>query len=117
MVSGIARIVAAVCVCIVIAAATTSKASTRSGAFVIRNIRIFDGEKIITANSVAVTEGKIAAVGSNVASPAGAQVIENAAKTLGAFFSMAMMDLTCQILAIQIAPLNYAWQQVISMDL
>ena len=41
---------------------------------VIRNVRVFDGEKIIGANSIAVADGKILAVGTNVASPPNAQV-------------------------------------------
>jgi imidazolonepropionase-like amidohydrolase len=82
MLSGIARIVAAVCVGIVVAAATTSPASTRSGAFVIHNVRIFDGEKIIDADSVAVANGKIVAVGKNVAAPPDAQVIDGTGDTL-----------------------------------
>ena len=43
---------------------------------IIRNVRIFDGEKLIDANSVTVYAGKISAVGRNLLVPAGAQVIE-----------------------------------------
>ena len=49
---------------------------------VIRNVRIFDGEKIIDANSVAVADGKIVTVGKDVASPPDAQVIDGRGDTL-----------------------------------
>ncbi len=81
MLSRMGRIVAAVFVSFVIVAAT-SPVSTRGGAFVIRNVRIFDGEKIIADNSVAVADGKIVAVGRNLAPPAGAQVIDGTGDTL-----------------------------------
>src|SRR5579872_4298539 len=50
--------------------------------FVIRNVRIFDGAKIIDANSVAVADGKIVAVGNDVAAPSNAQVIDGRGDTI-----------------------------------
>jgi len=50
--------------------------------FVIRNARIFDGEKIISTNSVAVVDGKIAAVGNDIATPPSAQIIDATGDTL-----------------------------------
>lgn len=75
------RIAAAVGIAIVFATATLSQPSTIN-AFVIRNVRIFDGEKIIAADSVAVADGKIIAVGTNIAAPPGAQVIDGTGDTL-----------------------------------
>ncbi len=51
-------------------------------AFIIRNVRIFDGEKLIDANSVAVADGKITAVGSSLPVPPGAKVIDGTGDTL-----------------------------------
>ena len=55
---------------------------TSASSFVIRNARVFDGEKIIARASVVVTDGKIAAVGSNVHAPSDAQVVDAAGDTL-----------------------------------
>ena len=81
MIRRLIRIAAAICASLVIAAATSSQPAMR-GAFVIRNVRIFVGEKIIDANSVAVLDGKIVAVGNNVTSPPAAQVIDGTGDTL-----------------------------------
>jgi imidazolonepropionase-like amidohydrolase len=76
------RIVATICLAFVVAAATASPPASRGGAFVIRNVRIFDGEKIIAADSVAVSDGKIVAVGRNVAAPPDAQIVDGTGDTL-----------------------------------
>jgi imidazolonepropionase-like amidohydrolase len=55
---------------------------TSASSFVIRNARVFDGEKIISGASVVVTDSKIAAVGSNVQAPPSAQVIDGTGDTL-----------------------------------
>jgi imidazolonepropionase-like amidohydrolase len=76
-------IAAAVCLAFSIAVgATPSQASQNDGAFVIRNVRVFDGVKIIEADSVAVADGKIVAVGTNVTSLSDAQVIDGSGDTL-----------------------------------
>lgn len=67
MVRRTVRIAAAVCASLVIAAARAAQAPPRN-AFVIHNVRIFDGERVIEANSAAVADGKIVAVGTNVVS-------------------------------------------------
>src|ERR1700691_4739129 len=77
----IVRIVAAVCASLVVGAAAPARTPARN-AFVIRNVRIFDGERVIEANSVAVADGKIVAVGTNVASAPNAQVIDGSGDTL-----------------------------------
>src|SRR6202167_4207422 len=69
----IARMVAAVCVSLVVGAAAPARTPARN-AFVIRNVRIFDGERVIEANSVAV--------GANVASAPNAQVIDGSGDPL-----------------------------------
>ncbi len=57
-------------------------ARTADGAFVIRNVRVFDGEKIIPANAVTVVNGRIAAVGVDLKPPPGAEVINGTGDTL-----------------------------------
>lgn len=58
--------------------------SRRSGpAYVIRNVRVFDGETIAERQTVVISEGKIAAVGgAAVAVPAGAQEVAGEGRTL-----------------------------------
>lgn len=81
MVRRIVRIVAAVCVSLVVGAAAPARTPARN-AFVIRNVRIFDGERIIEADSVAVADGEIVAVGTNLAPAPDAQVIDGSGDTL-----------------------------------
>ncbi|MGB8960044.1 MAG: amidohydrolase family protein [Candidatus Aminicenantales bacterium] len=50
--------------------------------FLIANVRLFDGEKVVPSASVLVENGKIEAVGKTVAVPLNAQVIDGAGKTL-----------------------------------
>ncbi|MCX6577625.1 MAG: amidohydrolase family protein [Candidatus Aminicenantes bacterium] len=57
-------------------------AQKTSNVTAIKNVRIFDGAKIIPAGTVLISGGKIAACGANVVIPAGAEVIEAAGKTL-----------------------------------
>jgi imidazolonepropionase-like amidohydrolase len=49
---------------------------------VFRNARVFDGTQIIPRTDVLVRDGRIEMVGTNIASPEGAQVIDGAGKTL-----------------------------------
>jgi imidazolonepropionase-like amidohydrolase len=53
-----------------------------SKAFLIKDVRVFDGEKVIPRTSVLVTGGRIAAVGTDVTAPAGAQIIAGDGRTL-----------------------------------
>src|ERR1700733_10207350 len=55
---------------------------TSASYFVIRNARVFDGEKIIPNASVVVADGKITAVGSNIKAPSDAQVVDGTGDTL-----------------------------------
>lgn len=52
------------------------------GVFIIRNVRIFDGERLIDANTVTVDGGKISAVGRDLLAPPGAPVIDGTGDTL-----------------------------------
>jgi imidazolonepropionase-like amidohydrolase len=74
----IVLVVAGVCASFVVIGA----GAPARNAFVIRNVRIFDGERVVEANSVAVADGKIVGVGTDVASPRGAQVIDGSGDTL-----------------------------------
>jgi imidazolonepropionase-like amidohydrolase len=51
-------------------------------AYVIRNVRVFDGETVAERQTVVISQGNIAAVGSTVAVPAGAQEIAGEGRTL-----------------------------------
>jgi imidazolonepropionase-like amidohydrolase len=52
------------------------------GALVIRDVRVFDGERVLERASVLVRDGKIVSVAKNIEAPAGARVIDGAGKTL-----------------------------------
>jgi len=57
--------------------------NSRGGpAYVIRNVRVFDGETIAERQTVVISQGKIAAVGSTVSVPAGAQEVPGDGRTL-----------------------------------
>src|SRR5215471_17119447 len=47
-----------------------------------RNVRVFDGERMIQRTTVVIDQGKIAAVAPDAAAPPGAQIIDGAGKTL-----------------------------------
>ena len=49
---------------------------------VFRHVRVFDGARVISQTDVLVRDGRIAAVGTDITVPAGAQVIEGSGKTL-----------------------------------
>jgi predicted amidohydrolase YtcJ len=49
---------------------------------VFRNARVFDGTRVISRADVLVRDGRIAAVGTDIAIPEGAQVIDGSGKTL-----------------------------------
>jgi imidazolonepropionase-like amidohydrolase len=72
----------AIAIVFILAGARVSADQNSASSFVIRNARVFDGEKIITGASVVVTDGKIAAVGANVQEPPGTQVIDATGDTL-----------------------------------
>lgn len=53
-----------------------------SGAFLIRNARIFDGRRVIAGDSVLVGDGKIQRVGARLSAPAGVPVFDATGDTL-----------------------------------
>lgn len=73
---------AAVCWLLIVLFVTSARAADVSKPFVIRNVRVFDGEKVIPQTDVAVADGKIVAIGKGIAAPPGAQVIDGAGDTL-----------------------------------
>ena len=60
----------------------TPPATVSANTFVIRNVRIFDGERVIAEREVVVTDGVIATVGRAGAVPSNATVIDGSGKTL-----------------------------------
>ena len=75
-------ITATIVVGIICAAAQAASTPLTNRSFVIRNVRIFDGENIIPADSVAVADGKISAVGTSLAAPPNAEIIDGTGDTL-----------------------------------
>jgi imidazolonepropionase-like amidohydrolase len=74
------------CLCLVFVSAfavadSKSNATAASASFAVQNVRVFDGEKIISANTVVVRAGKITEIGSKL-STAGLRLIDGAGKTL-----------------------------------
>ena len=53
-----------------------------SGSVLIRNVRLFDGERVLSGNSVLVANGRIARVGASISAPAGVSVVDGTGKTL-----------------------------------
>ncbi|MBJ6981590.1 CIA30 family protein [Luteimonas sp. MC1572] len=51
-------------------------------AFAITGVRVFDGERVLPAANVVIRDGRIAAVGADVAIPAGIEVVDGAGRTL-----------------------------------
>lgn len=60
----------------------TVQAPSPSRSFVIRRVRIFDGKRVIAADSVFVQDGKIQSVGKGLKVPPGTEVIDAAGDTL-----------------------------------
>lgn len=69
---------------VLILAAATAAANPGAGdaPTLIRDVRVFDGESVLPANSVLIREGKVAAIGRGLAAPEGATVVEGKGKTL-----------------------------------
>jgi hypothetical protein len=65
-----------------LAASRSARTESLSRSFLIRNVRVFDGEKVIPKADVAVAAGKIVATGANLDAPPGAQVINGNGDTL-----------------------------------
>ncbi|MGO9604745.1 MAG: amidohydrolase family protein [Candidatus Binataceae bacterium] len=80
--SGLLLIAVTCLYAVIVLWARPARTETSANAFVVRNVRVFDGEKVIPKTDVAVAAGKIVAVGPNVAAPRGAQIIDGAGDTL-----------------------------------
>jgi imidazolonepropionase-like amidohydrolase len=52
------------------------------GSVLIRNVRVFDGERVVPKTSVLVTNGRIARVAPSVSAPSGTPVVDGTGKTL-----------------------------------
>ncbi len=57
-------------------------AGNEAGSTAFINVRIFDGEKVIPAATVVVEGGRITAVGTEAAVPAGAEIVDGAGRPL-----------------------------------
>lgn len=64
------------------ASGSASRAAAATSSFAIRNVRVFDGQRVLAQANVVVREGRIAAVGAGAAIPAGIPVIDGSGKTL-----------------------------------
>ncbi|MDY7231102.1 amidohydrolase family protein [Hyalangium rubrum] len=62
--------------------ATTKGATGTEPVLAIRNVRIFDGQRVIPEGTVVVSGGKILAVGADVSPPEGAEVLDGQGQTL-----------------------------------
>jgi imidazolonepropionase-like amidohydrolase len=64
------------------AAAAPQNPAAGSDLTAIRNVRVFDGGRVVSNATVVIRDGLIAAVGTNVAVPDGARVVDGAGRTL-----------------------------------
>lgn len=71
-----------VLLCGAVTAASAAPAATISDSFAITGARVFDGTQVIPGATVVVIDGRIQAVGTNVAVPAGVPVIDGTGATL-----------------------------------
>lgn len=60
---------------LVAATAALLAQAPESDAYVIRNVRVFDGMTVAERQTVVISQGRVAAVGSSVTIPAGAQEV------------------------------------------
>ncbi len=59
-----------------------AKPAEITATFAVRNVRLFDGERVIEGASLVVRDGRISALGSDLAMPNDIEVIDGAGKTL-----------------------------------
>jgi imidazolonepropionase-like amidohydrolase len=76
------RLAAVLALACLIPWSTHANTKPESASFVIRNVRVFDGERVIPKTDVVVADGKITAVASGASPPTGAQVIDGSGDTL-----------------------------------
>ncbi|MGO1001569.1 CIA30 family protein [Lysobacter sp. CA196] len=63
-------------------AATATKAALPAASFAIRQVRVFDGERVLPSATVLVRDGLIAEVGADVSVPAGVPLVDGNGATL-----------------------------------
>lgn len=74
---------AAIAILLCVSATSFLPAQSANSSFVIRNVRVFDGESVAERQTVVVSDGKIAVIGgSTVAVPPGAQEVAGEGRTL-----------------------------------
>ena len=61
-----------------------------SGTFLLRHVRIFDGERVIRANAVLVEDGKSVRVGRDLAAPAGVPAVDGTGDTRTPIFPLTL---------------------------
>jgi len=64
------------------ASGPASQATAATSSFAIRNVRVFDGQRVLAQANVVVRDGRIVAVGAGTAIPDGIAVIDGSGKTL-----------------------------------
>lgn len=64
------------------ASAGTAVPASISNSFAIRDVRVFDGERVIDQANVVVRDGRISAVGQDAAIPSGVEVVDGRGKTV-----------------------------------
>ncbi len=65
-----------------LAALATHAAVAADNSFAVRDVRVFDGDKLTTKTTVVVRDGRIAAIGATLTVPKDLQVIDGAGRTL-----------------------------------
>ena len=71
-----------ICLSLLLAACAGFAGELPSGSFVVRDARVFDGSRVLEKATVVVENGKIAALGRDLAPPAGLPVVDGSGKTL-----------------------------------
>ncbi|HEX8391531.1 MAG TPA: amidohydrolase family protein [Longimicrobium sp.] len=78
----LARLARGIALAAALLASAGAVRAQQAPATLIRNARVFDGERVLDGRDVLVQDGKIAQVGRGVRAPAGATVVDGAGKTL-----------------------------------
>ena len=76
------RVLAWMSVCVLLTPATFLSAASSGNAFLIRNVRVFDGHKVLDQADVWVSDGMIKAVGKNLKVSSDVKVIDGSADTI-----------------------------------
>lgn len=67
---------------IMVSREATARGGTEGGAVVIRNVRLFDGDRLVPKTNVVIERGRVTAVGLKAKIPARAEVVDGTGKTL-----------------------------------